>query len=412
MTLSLGEFTAYGSPQLESEFTNWVTTIGESIRRTIGDDYSPTLLVIGGYGRGEGGVEVNQFNGVERPHNNLDLLLIIDGAGRDQLQHRLQPLMDRINRRAPIAVDLSLVTFNQVRRSPPLVLWYDIRHGHKTLFGDPQLLETLRPDDSVRAIAPWDMRNLLTNRATLLLINDHILAHPPSPNRRILIRHAIKAIIGVGDALLYFLGDYHWSYREKRRRMARRQDISPDFQDLYEQASSFRLQPDYRDFQDIDLPYWLGQIRQIIEPIHRQIERFRLGAYFDGWTSYLSLALRRELHRQPTNWRHWARKLRHLARSLRSDLQGLRPALRRDSPSPLHGLAARMAGKPNLLSLLFPVIAYPHVDPGVRHQAQNLLGAPTASADDLRSAYLHDWSQFCDINFKPLLKHIESPREH
>lgn len=400
--------TAYGSTTLEGLLASQIQTIGATIEDAIQAASHTTLLLIGGYGRGEGGVEVDPLLNQEQPHNNLDLLLITDHPRHIPSLHRklLQPLQ-ALNQSMPISIDLSIVSHDQIRRSPPLVLWYDIKHGHKTIFGNPTLMDTLRPHDSVQHIAPWDMRNLLTNRATLLLINDHLCQLQPTQDHRTLIRHAIKAIIGVGDALLFFLGDYHWSYLEKMQRMARRDDVDPSFRQLYQQAASFRLRPDYSAFQSLDLHHWLARIRTSLEPIHRQCESFRLGVHFDDWTRYLPHALLAELSRKPAHWRSWARKSRHLANHIAPlfSTPFLLP-----SPSLITSLGALITSNANLLSLLFPFLAYSPQPPSYARDLFSLLAIPDMPDDrDFRRLYLHAWARYCDTNFLPILHQIEAP---
>src|SRR5690606_3500364 len=120
---------------------------------------------------------------------------------------------------------------------PCLVMWFDMRFGHKVLLGDPSFARGL---DRFRLsrIEPADVRNLLVNRGTLLVINDLLFDGPGGNDeaaRRTALKHAMKAVIGYGDALLYFLGEYDHSYVEKQRRMRIRRDVPAAFRDLYDE---------------------------------------------------------------------------------------------------------------------------------------------------------------------------------
>jgi hypothetical protein len=215
-------FTARGGPAIEAEARQVAVGIAATARRVVPTDALRALVLLGGYGRGEGGVE--HRNGREYLHNNLDLLLILEpGAQREsaQIKAALEQALAPIATGAGVGIDLGTITTTQLRRAPCLVMWYDMRHGHKTLLGDRKFVPSLNRF-RIDRILPSDVRNLLVNRGTLLALNDVLLDENPTDPavRRAVVRHAVKAIIGYGDALLYTRGAYHWSYLEKQRRMA------------------------------------------------------------------------------------------------------------------------------------------------------------------------------------------------
>lgn len=100
-------------------------------------------------------------------------------------------------------------------------MWSDMQQGHRTLAGDADFVTSLRfrPTD----IEPDDVARLVANRVTLLVINRALLRRGPAALsadvQRAIVRHAMKAIVGVGDALLFARGLYDGSYLVKRDRM-------------------------------------------------------------------------------------------------------------------------------------------------------------------------------------------------
>jgi len=406
---SLGRFTATGGSAVEHQITELVKGVGESVRRTISDREMLALLVIGGYGRGEGGVD--RSSGVEQPHNNIDFMLVTPDERQpsETLKKRLDDAVADQERASGIGFDVSVTSLPRLKRSPSLVIWYDIRFGHKTVLGSPDVFTSLA-HFSRDLIPAWDVRNLLTNRGTLLLINDHMLARARDPDRRMLVRHAIKAIIGYGDALLFFLGDYHWSYREKQHRMATRRDVPAAFRDLYEGAMTFRFEPRYESYLSLDLTQWLRHVRQALEPIHLACEARRLGVSTLAWDNYLALALRRSLHDAPLSTRTWARKGLLALRATAAGRWRLAAERALTSSRLRSTVGALCSNETSLLSILFPVVAYECVAPDARRFAQRLLRAASPEPEELRSAYLHAWARHGDINFGPLLAKIEGTR--
>jgi len=392
-----GRFTARGGDLIEKELTAIVSQAAETVIQTVPADRYRALVLIGGYGRGEGGVQV--VEGIERPHNNLDFLLLTNnlpsrelGTIKANIDKALAPLSEAHQ----LGFDFSLINISKLRRSPCLVMWYDMRFGHKTLAGDADFvpsLESFRED----CILASDVRNLLVNRGTLFVINDALLERGDlnEQDRKILVKHAVKGIIGYGDALLFFLGGYHWSYVEKQRRMRSQANVPENFKTLYDRAMEFRFRPDYASFPGEEVTHWLDSIRPQLADIHLRCESLRLHHELT-WPAYPPYAFRQILLDNPTSLRGWAKKTLH---SLRTSFvpSGL-PLLSR--------LGFRCGGMTNALPILFPVAAYDISDIPFRTLAQQVLKAPNREWSELRRAYLKQWSIYGDINFPSVLRKL------
>lgn len=386
-------YTLYGGPEVEGLIQEILDGATRALARAIAPREYRSIVLIGGYGRGEGGVV--ELDGREHPHNNLDFLLITrSGVSGAALKRRADAALAPLAARHRIGMDVGVVSERQLAVSPCLVMWHDMRFGHRVLLGDRDFvrsLERFRPE----AIAPWDVRNLLVNRATLLVINELILAKEvlTEADRRAVIRHAIKAIIGYGDALLYFLGDYHWSYREKQRRMAARLDVPLPFRQLYDRAVEFRFRPAYQDFAGCDLGRLNRTLRESLGEVHLRCERVRLGAAGLTWDDYAGAAFR-------TFLRDGLRSPRMAARSLRA-------LGRRQAGIRVEGLGARIGARlsppRDRLPVLFPGVAYPSRAPAMARLARLSLGG---DGDQLSLArgYLAQWAVHGDTNFAAALE--------
>lgn len=408
-----GRLTIEGDSRAEAEVTTILREARDLLRDVVPERRLRALLLIGGYGRGEGGVELRE--GRLRPHNNLDFLFVtrgLDAEERATLLQRAELAVDPLRRRASIGIDLSAIDEWRLRCSPSLVMWCDMRHGHKTILGDSQFAPGLT-QFRVEAIPHSDVRDLLVNRGTLLVINDWLwrrhtaqLARRRRPWEstgkreaellRTTRRHRMKAIIGYGDALLFFHGLYHWSYVEKRRRMTSCPGASDEFRRAYDEALAFRQRPDY-SLGAADAVAGLDAERSrqhsllpLLEQVHLNCESRRLGQELSGWENYAPRYLGRLMTQDawsPTAW------LRRLARWRRS------PAI----PESVGGAGERWAlaaGGPRArLALAFPAIVYGAES--LRERAAAVLGAPAANEESLRHAYLEAWSRWGDGNFDP-----------
>lgn len=389
------KFTLYGTAELEQQLQQLMCDVASVVKRIANPKQYRALVLIGGYGRGEGGVE--RVGDEARPHNNLDFLLITKGlsrGGQEQLRGDVDEALEPLRDASGVGIDFSTISLTKLRRSPSLVMWYDMRFGHRTVLGDAEFVPSLK-QFSLDKIPGWDVRNLLVNRGTLLVINDLMndLAVPADASARTMVKHIMKAIIGYGDALLFFLGRYHWSYAEKQRRMRAAREVSEGFRDLYEEAISFRFRPDYADYLGRDAKQWMDRLRPELAEVHMRCEEMRLGRYNLDWPQYLAAALRESL------WCDWhrpraaAKKMLNLVRGPRSRYPG----------SGVATLGARTAGIQGVLPLLFPIVAYELDQPNLREFVAATLGAADTSFPELRRCYLNHWGLHGDDNFAMFL---------
>ncbi|MBP7126485.1 hypothetical protein KBD49_09000 [Myxococcota bacterium] len=393
---AVGRYTAMGGPGAEARVAAAVEAIGEVARKTLHSREVRALVLIGGYGRGEGGVEVR--DGVERPHNNLDVLVITRRAGRartEALRRRLSEALEDLSREHGIGMDVGAVPDWVLRTDVCRVMWYEMRFGHRTIWGDESFVPGLARFTADR-LHPPDLRDLVVNRGTLLVINDAMAELPelPEESRRAFRRHLVKGVIGIGDGLLWALGAYHWSYLEKRRRMAVLPGVPGPLRDLYDRAMAYRFRADPAIFPDGDLAAVQQETREVLAESHRLFESRRLGVPLPDWRNYLALALPREVDSGWTRPREAARQGLALARTIRgrSDL-GRAPR----GFGPAASLRWALCPPRQRLALVFPAVAWQVQDEPFASQVREVLGA-TGEAG-LRRAFLGAFGRIGDPNF-------------
>lgn len=399
-----GRFTLRGGAAVEARLVAMVREVADAFEACLPREMVRALALIGGYGRGEGGIE--RRDGVEKPHNNLDFLLVARGSTVPDpatLKTTLDAVLQPISRRWEIGMDLGVVTDSKLRHSPCLVMWHDMRFGHKTVLGDRTFVPSLTRF-TPEAIVPADIRNLLVNRGTLLVINQLLLERGRlfPEERRVLVKHAMKAVIGYGDALLFSEGAYHWSYAEKQRRMRTCRAASAGFRQAYEDAMEFRFEPCYERFLERDPASLAGDLLALLEPVHLACEARRVGLARPEWGAYPGAALARALVGGLTSPREVAKKLLHLAT--------FQPA--RGGLGCMSHLGSRVSGMAGILPIAFPVVAYGLRDPRYRAWVAAVLRTDEASDAQIRAAYLQEWGRHGDLNFPLFLQRLGLDSAH
>ncbi|MBC8139352.1 MAG: hypothetical protein H8F28_26040 [Fibrella sp.] len=403
-------YTVYGDSAVEARIASLLKDVSRRLSPQLPPSICRTLALIGGYGRGEGGVETVS-DGSMIPHNNFDFLVIVresvSVSAMAKLKKELDTLLNEAMEVHNIELYLGIVNEQNLRNAPRRVIWHDIVEGHKTLLGDTSFLPELKRHADPDQILSEDVRDLLVNRGTLLLINDVILdrgeLHLTLSDRRAIIRHAMKAILGYGDALLWSLGDYHWSYVERQLRMRNQvANVPESFRAQYEMAAEFRFRPRYEEYLLRDLSAWQDELRAELESVHWQFEWRRLGKSFEmDWSRLSERSLATYL---PAPWI----EPRLLARRVWNALRG-GPGV--DAPIGSHWQARygmRFTGMRELMPVLFPAVAYPDaITPDSliwRSWVTKALGASSDSPIALRRAYLRTWGQHGDVNFPHTLR--------
>ncbi len=388
-----GRFTVKGTEEVE----RLVASQMERVRSACGEAFEgmpvECVLLVGGYGRGEGGVVCE--NGVQKPHNNFDFVVITGGSTRDAapVESKARLLFDSLAAELGIGIDYSVIPRRKLEWSPCLVMWYDMRHGHKVILGPDDYMERFTRF-TLDAVLPSDVLALLVNRGTLFVINRVLLRqHGPKPGEsaaRTFIKHMAKAVIGYGDALLFFLGDYHWSYVEKARRMKRRTDVPEAFRKAYADAMDFRFQPDYEAHMQREFDRWLQDAMALCQNVHLECERRRLGLADLQWRDYMRPFFEGMLRDRMGSARAWARKTLNLLRTPPCPLGEL-PVLAR--------LGFRSGGVRGILTAVFPLVAYRVERETAARLLQTAGAVDGAGWGELDEAYLRLWAEAGDTNF-------------
>ena len=394
-----GQLTARGGAEVETFLTDLLDQASSRFADVLPEDTYRSVILIGGYGRGEGGVQT--IDGQEKPHNNLDLLVITKPAFSDDRKPELAAIAEQLSEQAGLGIDIGYIEEARLVRSECLVMWYDMRFGHKTLLGDADFLSGLDQFTADRVQAA-DVLKLMVNRGTLLIINDVLLesfetsSALPESSRKLILKHVMKAIIGFGDAYLYSRGRYDWSYLEKQRRMQSMDDAPADLKRIYEEALEFRFSPNYDSYADRDLHAMAEELRDSLEPVFLRFEAHRLVA--DGllWDDYLHRALRREITSSLSSPREIAKRAVYTIKE---------PGIPK-AGGLLPRIASRAAGSRQLMPLLFPAVYFDrdHASQPLADAARGFLNAESDSPADLRRAYLRKWGDLGDINFRTVVE--------
>lgn len=289
-----GRFTLDGSAALERRIEEICQRVLAGVRSVIPETSLEALLLAGGYGRGEGGV-LKTAQGDE-PYNDLEFYVCSRGnrfLSRRRYGGRLAGVAEELSAEAGLEVEFKIISLPQLRHAPPSMFYYDLVMGHRWLQGNESLLQGCEHHREASRIPPAEATRLLMNRCTGLLLAGEKLRQTDFDARDsdFVARNIAKAQLALGDAVLTFLGQYHWSCRERHRRLASvlETESSPSLAELFphhRQGVDFKLHPHRSSASISDLD---GRIRNFL-PLGLQtwlwIESHRLGGRFTSARNY------------------------------------------------------------------------------------------------------------------------------
>lgn len=212
-----------------------------------------TVLLGGGYGRGEGGV-LRREGQPPRPYNDLDLFVIArggDAAGLKAVDAAFAALGRRWSQKLGIDVDFSRAhTARYIARRRHVMMWQELLRGHRVVYGNRNVF--VRPEFSRLPPVPLsEAARLLMNRfAGLIWARQRLEKRPfDAGDADFVARNVNKAALACGEVLLMLCGAYAFETPERLKRL--RSLTAPPFPQtqalcaLYEAAVEFKKYPEF-----------------------------------------------------------------------------------------------------------------------------------------------------------------------
>jgi hypothetical protein len=289
-------FASHASEVFNARLGAVLDRLSAEVAREVGPGLVAVILG-GGYGRGEGGVVVEDGN--EKPYNDLDLTLVVR-PGTPRCGEVLEAIGRRYEAELGIAVDFGApLTTAEVASLPPFLRWHDLALGHRVLLGPADVLASRIPARLLEPPPPIEALRLLLNRgAGLLWALRVVRGFEPAPDPDFVRRNRFKCLLALGDAVTIAAGRYRCPYSGRAERL---QAIAAEFPDVaaldlvdrYREALEFKFRPDHlppgQPGESI-LADTAGAWGRVL--VH--IETLRLGRPFESVDAYTALGGTRE----------------------------------------------------------------------------------------------------------------------
>lgn len=288
-------YTLDGDASVEARIARDQTLIADAVAALVGPPVLRGVVLMGGYGRGEGGYRLS--DGQPEPYNDYDYFVVVRNLNRTVRQALEQALAGQaraLEHKVGVEVDFALLRDEALPKAEYSLMNAEMLWGHRVVAGDPDVLAAM-PPMPFGTLPLGEFTRLLLNRGTLLLMNQQLLAGGSAlgaDQPEVFFKYLFKAILACGDARLAGNQSYHPSYVTKLD-LLRAMDWpgKEPFMAIYAQAWENKFHPDYGRYAAEDTAAWQGQVVAIWLDTLSWFEQTRLGENIDDWDAYCSPAI-------------------------------------------------------------------------------------------------------------------------
>jgi DNA-binding Lrp family transcriptional regulator len=259
-------YTRTGSDSFHQKIDADMKKIVNAVFSIIPQEHVLSIVLGGGYGRGEGGVYIQ--DGKEKLFNDYDFFIFIHPLSHIKVrvyERQLRSLGHLLSREIGIDVDFSpLQTIQSLAHAPFWMMWYELKNGHRVVWGRENIFRYM-PDYKGEEMPVTEGLKLLLNRGTgLLLTREHLEKTLTAENVEFITRNIYKAILAMGDIYLILKHEYHYSYSERLNRFRKYEMdgivVKYGLLQDYEQAIAYKLQPFTVHFDQAGFLDWYDKI--------------------------------------------------------------------------------------------------------------------------------------------------------
>jgi len=262
-----------------------------------------SIILAGGYGRGEGAVEF--VSRKPRLLNDLDLYLITEKQLSDEFLENLGKRCSKLIGKGGLEypenysakfdfdtffnVDLRCITLKKLNHLPPIVRYYEMKNGTVLLYGED--VRKKIPEIKTEDLPFSEGLRFLSNRMMNMFLSmkvDYLIKKPSKDEIGIINYYICKAYLACCDALLLSEGKFAPSYGERGKIFETEyKKLFPDFYERFPHLSKkINYALDYKfnpDIKKMDYQKEWFEAREIITEVFRYIITKKLNQKNISW---------------------------------------------------------------------------------------------------------------------------------
>jgi len=249
-----------------------------------------TIVLGGGYGRGEGGIWTDRETGQTSLHNDLDFFLFSERPDDPQLRAWVAMEEKQWTEHLGIHVDFACLAPQSLDDAPGSMMLTDVALGYREVFGEVDFIEVAARSCDPSLLPLWEASRLLWNRGSGLYFARCRVGERSEPE--FVERNQQKLALALGDALLCLAGQHYPSVEERGRRLERLSTdsldvrVADEIRDCHREAVEFKLRPgsvapDWERWQVRD-----AALTKLWAEVFLRVESVRLARHFSKLSDY------------------------------------------------------------------------------------------------------------------------------
>jgi hypothetical protein len=250
------------------------------------------LVLAGGYGRGEGGVFIDE-RAAPRLYNDLEFYLFTKRGLTPALRHWIEETENAGRAAFGIEVEVYPMRASALMAAPSSMFFYDLVTGHVIVHGPRDFLtnRSMARFHDPEIIPLHEATRLLFNRgAGLLFAGARLAGIDPDFDKGFIQRNHAKAKLALGDAVLVANGLYRCSCRERERLITRQiANVPPawaEIRKLHTAGVLFKFNPHHENLPREELERQQRELVASWAGVFLWIEGLRLKASFPNLAGY------------------------------------------------------------------------------------------------------------------------------
>jgi len=288
-------YTLLGSEQLEMRIDQHMETVSSALVKKLGAASIESLILMGGYGRGEGAVIYR--DGEEDVFNDYDFFLVMKTKVTEYQKRAVAEVAESLTLEIGIEIDLFPISMKKFCALPLSLMNFEIKQKSIIVLGNTKILDEL-PEYNASEIPIVEGTRLLMNRGILLLYCRRALAEQglvSVDEREKLIKYIFKALLAIGDSYLLINNAYNYHISARKRWIAEQDSSSfsmfDSLKETYIQALGFKIKVDYTEYDRCNLISWLDDTITLYKSYYHWYEELRLKEYIPDDKHYRSQLL-------------------------------------------------------------------------------------------------------------------------
>jgi hypothetical protein len=297
----MGMYTVLEDPNADKAVQEILDLVVKRILETVGGRRVKAIVLVGGFGRGEGGVYLDGDS--YRLVNDVDMMVFLNGYTGIRPLRRIDESLERLGEEllpecpGLKQLDISVARPLALRLAPNLVSHYEVKWGHRVLYGGVDLLRMM-PKLEGKNLSTFDGTIYFFNRGSGLLISALSYFKGCLHERKFRENFDLeiqKACLAMGDAYLLYARKYDVSYRKRLENFQELVKLNNNeiprpllhrVSELYCTAVQRKLRPAFSwRGAELMMREWL-EVRDVFSEFFLWYEGNRLHSKLTDWVSY------------------------------------------------------------------------------------------------------------------------------